>query len=113
MVRELVHHQVAADHLVIEVPLLEHLVVEEMPERSVTDVVEESRDPERLLDQCRRRRVREGATQRSIDTAGEETREVHRTEQVGEPRMLGAWKHPPRGLQLVDSAEALQPDRVE
>ena len=56
-------HEMTADHLVIEVPLFQHLVVEEVPERTMTDVVQESRDPEGLLDQCRRRRVGEGDTE--------------------------------------------------
>ena len=43
--------EVATNHLVIEVPLLEHLVIEEMTKRTVPDIVQQARDPERLLDQ--------------------------------------------------------------
>jgi hypothetical protein len=94
-------------------PLLEHLVVEEMPERTMTDVVQESRDSERLLNQCWGRRVGEGNTERRVDAPGEETREMHGTQEMGESRMFGAGEYPPGRLQLVNAAETLQPDRVE
>jgi hypothetical protein len=56
-------HEVSPDHLVIEVPLFENLVVEEVPEWTMADVMEESRDPERLFNQRRRRRIRERDTE--------------------------------------------------
>ena len=52
-VGELMGHEMAADDLVVEMPLLEHLMIEEVPERTVPDVVEQSRDAERLLDEGR------------------------------------------------------------
>ena len=51
-VRQLMRHQVTADDLVVKVPLFEHLVVEEMTERSVPDVVQQPGDPQRLFNQC-------------------------------------------------------------
>ena len=50
-VGKLVSHQVAADHLMVEMPLLEDLMVEEMPERAMADVVQQARDAECLLHQ--------------------------------------------------------------
>src|ERR1019366_4065588 len=95
-VGELMVDEVATNHLVIEVPLLEHLVIEEMTKRTVPDVVQQSRDPERLLDQRRRRRIGERGTERTVDAPSEETREMHRTQEMGESRMFSAGKYPPR-----------------
>ncbi len=49
---ELMIHEVASDHFMVEVPLFEHFVVEEVTERPVPDVVEQPRDAQRLLDEC-------------------------------------------------------------
>lgn len=106
-------HEMPADDLMVEMPLLEHLVVEEMSERAVADVVQQTGDAQRLLDQRRRGRIRECCAKRSVDAAGELARKVHRAEEMCESRMLRTRKHPPRGLELMHAAEALQPDGVE
>ena len=46
-------HEMPADDLMVEMPLLEHLVVEEVSERAVADVVEQTGDAQRLLDERR------------------------------------------------------------
>ena len=46
-------HEVTADHLVVEIPLLEDFMVEEVAERPVADVMEQARDAERFLDERR------------------------------------------------------------
>src|ERR1019366_3231707 len=83
-VGKLVGHEVAPDDLVVEMPLLEHLVVEEVPKWTVTDVVEETRNAEGLFDECGRGRIGKGNPQRGVDTSGEQTGKVHRTQQVCE-----------------------------
>ena len=44
-VGELIGHQMAADHLMVEMPLLEHFMVEEMAEGTVADIVQQAGDP--------------------------------------------------------------------
>ena len=48
---ELMCDQVTTDHLVVDVPLREHLVVEEVTKRSVAGIVQQACQAERLLDE--------------------------------------------------------------
>ena len=109
MVAELMRDQVAADDLVVDVPLRQHLVVEKVAERPVPDIVQQARETQGLLDQGRRGRVRKGRTQRRVNSARKETGEVHRAKQVHEARVLCAGEHPPGRLQLMHAAQPLQP----
>ena len=48
---ELMGDEVTPDHLVVEIPLGEHLAVEEVAEGAVPDVVQQAGETQRLLDQ--------------------------------------------------------------
>jgi hypothetical protein len=81
---ELIGDQVTADHLVIEVPASQHLAVEEVAERTVANVVEQSGEAQGLLDERRRRHVTERVAQRPVDATREEAGQMHGAEQMRE-----------------------------
>jgi hypothetical protein len=85
----------------------------------VADIVEESRDPQRLDDEAlrrewlTRRQRRERAAERRLERPRPLPGEVHDPQPVGEARVLSGREDPARALELADPAEALQPGRVE
>jgi len=98
---------------VVDVPAVEIVLVEEVAERTVSDVVEKPGHAHRLLDQRHRGRAAVRGRQRGIEVAGPVTGQVHRAKRVLEARVLGGREHPPRALQLVDAAQPLQPRGVD
>jgi len=51
--------------------------------------------------------------QRRVQVTGPFAREVHCSERVLEARVLSRGENPPRTLQLMDAAKALEPDGVD
>ena len=102
-----------AEQLVGQLVVHQEVVVEEVAERAVTDVVEEPRRPQELLDQRGRRRVGEGRAERGIEVLGEPAGQVHRPERVLEAAVLGGRVHPARRLQLRHAAQPLHPRGVD
>ncbi len=62
-VTQLVDHQPPPDVLMVDAIPGKNLAIEEVTEGPVTDIVEQARQPQRRLDQRRRRGVGEGGTQ--------------------------------------------------
>ena len=95
----------------------QHVVVEEMRERSVPDVVEQPGHPERLDDQAlgrdRLAGRRERRAQARVERARPQAGLVHDPEPVREARVLRGREDPPGALELADPAQALEPGRVE
>ena len=95
----------------------EHLVVEEVRERTVSDVVEETGDAERFDDEpLARHRIAARAQlfgQGPVQVTGPESRFVHHAETVGEAAVLCRGEDPAGALQLTDATQSLQPRCVE
>ena len=98
---------------------MSYVLVEEVGERPVAHVVEQSREPHRLGHQAlggsRRRRLHDGqrVSQARVQMAGPQRRFVHHTQAVREPAVLGSGKYPARALQLADAPHALKPGRID
>ena len=95
----------------------EHLLVEEVRERAVSDVVHEPGHPQRLDDEALRRDGLTGAGEFATEARVERPRPspglVHDAKAVGEPRVLGRREDPPGALELADPAQTLDPRGVE
>ena len=106
-------------------PARQHVLVEEMRERTVAHVVQQTRDAQRLDHQrlggdgvLRRlalveRVLVQHVAQGGVEGASPEARLVHDAEPVHESRVLRAREDPARALQLADPPQPLQPLRVE
>src|SRR5437899_11952280 len=70
-VRELLADDALADQLVGQVVIDQEVVVEEVTERTVTDVVEQPRGAQELLDQRGRRRIGKDRAKRRIELLGQ------------------------------------------
>ena len=112
-VRERTCDQLASDHLVVEVPRVQVVLVEEVAERPVANVVKQPRDAHRLLHELRRRHIAHCHPERPVKVLRPLAGEVHGAERVLEARVLRGREHPPRALQLVDPAQALQPSGID
>ncbi len=97
----------------------EELLVEEVGEWSVTDIVEEAGDPERLDDEALGRqrlvgrRDRDLGAERRVERSAPQPGLVHDAQAVGEPRVLGGREHPAGALELADPPEPLDPRAVK
>ena len=95
----------------------QHLLVEEVRERPMTDVVHETGHPQRLDDEALRGDGFAGADQLTaearVERTGPQAGLVHDAKAVGEPRVLGRREDPAGALELADPPEPLQPGRVE
>ena len=96
----------------------QHVIVEEVGERPVPDVVEQTGDAQRLdHESLGRDRLLAGRHERCaqawIEGTGPQAGLVHDPEAVREARMLGGREDPARALKLADAAQALQPRGVE
>ena len=93
------------------------VVVEEMGERPVADVVEQSGHAQGLDHQAFRRDRLGGCEQRAAQARVERPRPqaglVHHPQAMGEARVLGCREDPAGALQLADPAQPLEPGRVE
>ena len=94
------------------------VVVEEMRERPVAHIVEQTGDAQRLdHEPLGRHRLSPAATQRRpqawIQRPGPQAGLVHDPEAVGEARMLGGREDPARALELADAAQSLEPRGIE
>ena len=97
----------------VDLPALEVVLVEEMAEGAVADVVQQARQPHRLLHRPGAGDVPMYLAQRRIEVTGPFPGQVHRPQRVLEARVLGGREHPPRRLQLVDASQALEPGVVD
>ena len=95
----------------------QHVVVEEVGERSVPDVVEQAGHPHRLDDEALRGQRLAGRGQRRaqarVERPGPQAGLVHDAQAVGEARVLGGREDPAGALELADPAQPLEPGRVE
>src|SRR5439155_6747862 len=112
-IRQLLADDALSDQLVGQVVVDEEVVVEEMTERTVTDVVEQPGGAQELLDQRGRRRIWKDRAKRRIELLGQPPGQVHRAERVLEAAVLGCWVYPARGLQLRHAAQPLHPRGVD
>ena len=102
-----------ADVLVRDAELFEVLVVKEVPERPVSHVVQQRRQPDEAFDIRSRRHVRARRRQRFVPAFDGDRRQVHRAQDMLEPHVLGRREDPPRGLQLVDVPQPLHPRMID
>ncbi len=112
-ITELLGDDALAELLVGEVEIHEKIVVEEVPEGTVADVVQETRHPQQLFDESGRRRIGKLRLERGVKLLGEATRQVHGAEGMLESAVLGGGKDPARRLELRHAAEALHPGGVD
>ena len=95
------------------------VIVEEVRERPVPDVVEQSGHPHRLGDEALGRQrsivrvVGEGRAQAGVERPRPQPGLVHDAQAVREARVLGGREDPAGALELADPAQALEPRRVE
>src|SRR5207248_6358877 len=89
------------DSLVVDAVAVQAVLVEEVAEGSVSGIVQETGDPDRLLDTGRGRRRRVEATEIAVGAPGPVAGEMHGAQSVPKARTLRLRKHPPGRLQLV------------
>jgi hypothetical protein len=95
----------------------QHVVVEEVGERPMPDVVQQSGDSQCLDNQPLGRHVLPEATQlprqRRVQCPPPQPGLVHDPKAVREPRVLGRREDPAGALELADAAHPLDPRRVK
>ena len=93
------------------------MLIEEVGKRTMTDIVEQARDPEGLdHDAFGGNPITargQGGSKAGIEAAGPGPGLVHHTQAVGEPAVFGRGEDPAGTLELADPTEALQPGRVQ
>lgn len=108
-ISQLLADDLRADVLVRNPELVEVLVVEEVSERSVADVMEQPRHANEAFDVGPRRHVGTGIAEGIVPGIDHAGCQVHDTERMLKPHVLGRGEDPPGGLQLVDVPQPLHP----
>ena len=108
---QFVQDDVLPQVLVRQPILAEKVVIEEVAVGTVPDVVQQRRQPYQALDvRPRRRRLgRARLDERIVQVGDGPAGQVHRPQDMLEPRVLGRRKNPPGSLQLVDVSQPLEP----
>src|SRR5574337_631619 len=112
---QLLHDNGHPQNLVIQslatnMKLLQEVIVEEMSKGAVSDIMKQSGKPEQLFDERRRRQgLPECLLQTGIQVSGERTGHVHSPKDMLEPTVFAGWVDPPRTLQLMNTAQSLDP----
>jgi hypothetical protein len=93
----------------------EKMIVKEMAERSMADIVKQSRQTHQAFDVSKGRSLLRptGFDERWIKAANRSTAEVHGAENVLEAGMLGARINPPGALQLMNPSQTLHPGMID
>ena len=103
----------AAEDFVVQPVIGQVMGVEKVTERPVAHVVQQAGQPHERFDVAAAGHIRADFAEAVVERRHGAAGQVHRAEDVLEPRMLGRGKDPPGGLQLVDLPQALQPRIVE
>jgi hypothetical protein len=104
---------VSANVLVRELKLFEVVVVEEMAERSVSDVVQQRGHSHERLDVRPRGNAVARFGERFVPVLQNPRGEMHRPEHVLEPHVFGGGKDPPGGLELMNLPQSLDPRVID
>src|SRR5437870_11999956 len=94
--------------------MTQKMIIEKMAERSVADVVQESRETNQAFDiSGRRDRFRPTSLdQRWIEASDRPAAQMHGAQDMLKARVLGTGVHPPGALQLMNSPQALNPGMI-
>ena len=95
--------------------MTQKMIIEKMAERSVADVVQESRETNQAFDiSGRRDRFRPTSLdQRWIEASDRPAAQMHGAQDMLKARVLGTGVHPPGALQLMNSPQALNPGMID
>ncbi len=112
-VGQLAADDLGAERLVVQAEPGQKVRIEKVPERTVAHVVQQGGEAHERLDVAARGQVGAHRLQTVVQSARRSARQVHGAEHVLEPRVLGRREDPPRGLELVDLAEPLEPRVID
>jgi hypothetical protein len=112
-----VAESVADDHraegLVSQAPAGQEVGVEEVAEGTMSDIVQQSGEPQQRFDVRSARTVRVMFGERRVELLRQSTTQMHRPDDMLETGVLGRREDPPGGLQLVDLTHPLHPRIVD
>ena len=87
--------------------------VEEMPKRAVADIVQQAGQPQQTFDVTPAGHIGANLFQTVVQRRRSSAGQVHDAQYVLKPGVFGRGENPPRGLQLMDLPQPLQPRMID
>src|SRR6476659_493344 len=109
---EVISNDHLSEFLVRQVKRFQEIIVEEVAERAMADVVQQGRDAQEFLHIVDRGHVGELRCQEWVQMSSEASRDMHGSQRMDEPTMLGGRIDPSGALQLKHIAQSLNPGRI-